>query len=218
MSIIISSFFTKNGIPQSGLTPTIRIWEVSGGSHDLLVGSPNGSTQSVDGNMIEVADIGSDGFYKFEFTEALGFDKNKTFVARSNGGTSLSFGERFQVVGMNPSEALDVAGISSAVWDAQTVDYNDPGTFGAEINSISSTTQSIAVAVTDCQILLDILLKYETNRTKIDPVAKTLTVYDDNCTTPLRVFQLLDSTGTPSVESVCERKPISATDGAPVCP
>jgi len=60
----------------------------------------------------------------------------------------------------------------------------------------------------------------DTNRTKIDDVAKTLTVYDDDCTTVLRVFQLLDQNGNPSTDSVCERKPTSTGpgDNKPVCP
>jgi hypothetical protein len=219
MSIIISSFFTNAGVPATGLSPTIRIWEVAGGSQNLIIGAPNGSFQNTDAPMVEVTDGVSDGFYKFLFTDAMGYDKNKTFVARAFGGNALPIGERYQVVGLNPSEAIDTQLIADSVWNEPTGTHNVGGSFGERINIINSTTQAIALSVIDCQNLLDILIKYEVNRTKIDPIAKTLTVYDDDCTTALRVFQLLDSTGTPSVDSVCERKPISATDGqGAICP
>ena len=60
-------------------------------------------------------------------------------------------------------------------------------------------------------------------RTRIDPTSKTLTVYDEDCTTILRVFNLYDSTGTPSVVDVCERKPVTKGPGdtstiTDVCP
>lgn len=208
MSVIITSFFSKNGVPQTGLTPSIRIWEVNSLSHDLLIGTPNGSTQPIDGTMTEIFDVNGDGFYKYEFTDANGFNKTKTYAVRSNGGTSLSIGDRYQVVSISPTESP---------WDELTSIHNIGGSFGERVNIINSTSQNTAVNVINIQGLLDVLLKYETNRTKIDPIAKTLTVYDDNCTTPLRVFKLLDSNGVPSIDSVCERTPISATDGQPVC-
>lgn len=217
-SIIITSFFTKNGVPQTGLTPTIRIWEVSGGAHQLLVGTPDGSTLNTDGTMTEIFGTAGDGFYKFEFTDVMGFNSNKTFVARSNGGTTLPLGERYQVIGMNPAEALDTEAISNSVWDSVATSHNISGTFGGKFNIIASDTHQVAIDMITVKSLLDLMLKYETNRTKIDPVNYTLTVFDDDCNTPLRVFRLLDSTGTPSVDSVCERRPISATDGEPICP
>jgi hypothetical protein len=66
--------------------------------------------------------------------------------------------------------------------------------------------------------LLDVIRKYSTNRTRVDATAKTLTVYDDDCTTVLRVFDLLDGAGSPSIDEVCERKPDSSSDGFSVCP
>jgi len=55
--------------------------------------------------------------------------------------------------------------------------------------------------------LLDALIKYDKNKTKIDPTAKTLTVYDDDNSTPIAIFDLKDSTGAPSVTEVFERVP-----------
>lgn len=50
-------------------------------------------------------------------------------------------------------------------------------------------------------------LKVLKNRTKIDTTADTLTVYDDDGTTPLYVFNLKDKNGAASGESPFERVP-----------
>jgi hypothetical protein len=55
--------------------------------------------------------------------------------------------------------------------------------------------------------LLQTLLKYEKNRTRIDKTAKTLTVYDDDGTTPIKVFSLRDENGVPSITEIIERLP-----------
>ena len=86
-----------------------------------------------------------------------------------------------------------------------------------DINNINNNTNQLILDATQIKDLINLLLKYETNRTRIDPVNKTLTVYDDDCTTVLRVFQLLDENGNLSTNSVCERRPVAATDGKPTC-
>jgi len=55
--------------------------------------------------------------------------------------------------------------------------------------------------------LVSLLLKYERNRTRVDKNAFTLTVYDDDGTTPLKVFNLRDFTNSPSYTEVAERMP-----------
>ncbi len=55
--------------------------------------------------------------------------------------------------------------------------------------------------------LLNILFKYENNRNKIDKIANTLTIYDDDDISVLKVFDLKDSTGVGSVTEVYERIP-----------
>ena len=55
--------------------------------------------------------------------------------------------------------------------------------------------------------LLELLLKYETNKTKIDKINFTLTVFDDDGVTPLTIFDLKDSNGQPSILEICERRP-----------
>lgn len=205
MSAIINSFFTDSGTPVLGLTPTIRIWEVTAGTESLVVGSP-------DGTMFEVGD----GFYKFEFTTAMTYNPTSTYLFRVDGGVTLSTADRYQVEKFNPTDEL--SNVADVVWDEPANDHLVGGSMGEKINMTHATTQSLVLATNDIMSLVDIILKYETNRTRIDPLAKTLTVYDDDGSTPLRVFDLLDDAGVLSVEDVCERNPVSATDGQPVNP
>jgi hypothetical protein len=235
MSIIITSFFTNNGIPAIGLSPSIRIWEINSGN-TLVIGFPEGTHDSgngigTDGTMLEIYDntvgipgsgplppSGSrDGFYKFEFTEAMGFDELKTYLVRCDGGSSLNTTERYQISQIDPSQ--NVESIADSILNAPATNHLVVGSIGEKINYTHSNTEQLALSVLDVQQLIELLMKYETNRTKIDPVNQTLTVYDDDCTTPLRTFKLLDSNGIPSVSEVCERIPQASgtSDGQTVC-
>lgn len=55
--------------------------------------------------------------------------------------------------------------------------------------------------------LLDSVRKYVRNRTKIDVSAKTFTVYADDNTTVLEVYDLRDQSNLPSVNNIYERIP-----------
>jgi glycyl-tRNA synthetase alpha subunit len=124
--------------------------------------------------------------------------------------------QRYQSGVSNPSDCLDT--LVDAVWDEPANDHLVAGSFGEKLNQNNAAAQTLIMAMSDVQNLVRLLLKYETNRTRIDHVAKTLTVYDDDGTTILRVFNLLDGNGVGSVDEVCERTPTSATDGLPVLP
>ena len=220
MSALITSFFTRLGIPATDIPivtagfPTIRIWEVVAIDQTLVIGAPEGTGDpgggvGTDGIMTILFDktagvpgsgglpvAGSiDGFYKFDFTTAMGFLPTLNYIARVDGGTSVPAGERYQTVKFGPNQNIDVK--VDAFWDEPHAEHTSITTMGG---------------------LLNTLRKYETNRTVVNPTTKTLTVYDDDCTTVLRVFDLLDSTGSPSTIEVCERKPDGSSDGFPVCP
>lgn len=229
--IIIGSYFENNSGPVTGLTPTVRIWEVTPTGHALIVGTDCGTGQNTDGVMTEVEDCGSpagqqDGFYRFTFTDTIGYDPTKTYVVRVDGGGSLQVRDRYQVEEITPVDAVSVQNIVDGVWDEPRLSHNTAGSFGEAVNLDRADIS--AIRTTDLPAilsLLDLVRKYDTNRTEIDPTTNTLIVYDDDCTTVLRVFQLFDSTGTPSVTDVCERVPKasvggvgSTTDGEPTCP
>lgn len=104
--------------------------------------------------------------------------------------------------------------ITDAVWNAALVSYSTSGSAGYMVSAILNTVidsntkgDEVKTVVDSIIILVDEILKYDRNRTRIDKAARTLTVYDDDGTTPLRVFNLLDGTSTPSVTEVLERNP-----------
>lgn len=112
----------------------------------------------------------------------------QAFAAGGNGGPSASE-------------------IAAAVWDKMSAAHTSPGTFGQMINTVSEDVVAMQDQLSTATELIQTLLKYETNRTKIDRTAKTMTVYDDDGVTPLRVFNLRDFTGTASITEVAERAP-----------
>jgi len=222
--IEINSFFTRRGVPATDIDdlnphpdgknyPRVRIWEVSGSTYDLVVGDPVGSGQATDGVMSPVVDSVEDGFYTFLFTDINGYDPTKKYLIRVDGGSSLTSTERYQVTNIDPLEN----DIINGVWDESILDHLSPNSTGLTLSQTKANTDTLYLSVTAVQSLVSLILKYDTNRTKIDTTNHEMIVYDDDCVTELRRFQLLDTTGTPNSSEVCERKPIAATDGKPIC-
>ncbi len=150
------------------------------------VDSGGDSLVVTDAAMTEVGD----GFYKYDFTI---YDPTKEYLFRTNGGVTLPASERYQ-------KASNRHG-GQEMWSVNTAGNNLSGSFGEAVNDININA---ATAVT----VLDILLKYESNRTKVDPIAKTLTIYDDDGTSILQVFNLFDDDGSLNAECVYERVPV----------
>lgn len=228
-SVVITSFFTRGGNPATDLEtaggggfPIVRIWEI-------VDGTPAGDAYIGQFTMIPVEDgVNDDGFYKFEFIDTThGYDPLKTYTFRADGGPTLPTGERYQVARLDPSENLDANTVADAVWDVSRADHLIPGSTGEALSQIKAdTADALDKLYLDADSVLEVvqlLLKMEAGRTKINPLQNTLTVYDEDCVTPLRVFKLYDSTGAESVTDVCERKPVSkgvgdGTSITDVCP
>lgn len=165
-SKLITAFFQKDGVPETGLSPTIDIIEIT----------PTTNVSIVDDDpMVEVGL----GFYKYNFTS---YDETKNFVILADGTATLSGAERF-CAAVNDSFEED---ITCSIWGADVTLFTATSTFGGVVNLIR---------------------KIGTNRTRIDKIAKTLTLFDDDKTTPILVFDLKDSAGVKSVIEVCERDP-----------
>lgn len=184
---IITSFFATNGAPALGLLPTIRVWTVSKTGDNLII---------TDEPLIEVGD----GFYKYHFDT---YDRELDYAIRIDGGSQLNPGERYQVAS-NESFMDDV---TESVWDTPKTNHLQPGTFGEALASVDANVDQLRLDVTAMYALVELLVKYETNRTRIDKDQKTLTVFDDDGVTPLQVFSLFNSEGNPSTDEVCERIP-----------
>jgi hypothetical protein len=141
-----------------------------------------------------MAEVG-DGFYKYEFTT---YDPYAEYAFRADGGVSLSDDRRY-------IEGATECADPEEVWAVQETDATAvPGSIGESLIDNETTIIANQATITS---LLTTLLKYETNRTRIDTAAKTLTIYDNDGTTPIKVFDLKDSGGVASVVEVCERDP-----------
>ena len=100
--------------------------------------------------------------------------------------------------------------------DSNTGDDIPSGTYNGGVTIVNETLFNWTVgtkdnALTALTSIIDVmalLRKYEENRYVIDKINNTLTVYDNDNTTPILQFSLLDSTATPSTTEVAERLPI----------
>jgi hypothetical protein len=180
---IITVNFSSNGVPQTGLTPVIDIWEL-----DPLL--PLVNTQVVtNGATVEIGG----GWYRYDFTT---YNATKNYIFTVDGGPSLQACERYQHGG-NESYVEE---ISFQVWEESLLNHVTTGTTGEALTFIRATELLIYT-------LVQTLLKYERNRTKIDVANAQMIIYDDDCVTPLTIFNLKDFNGMPSVQEVCERSP-----------
>lgn len=191
MNKIITAHFMKCGVPVSGLVPNITI---------LLLDANNPTIFSLVASAQPMVEL-TQGWYRYDLSS---YNPVNNYVFTIDGGVSLSINERYQI-GANESFVDDV---SSQVWEEMTNDHLATGSTGLMLNQIKADTMNIIVSQTTIAALVSTLLKYEQNRTKIDPLQKTLTIYDDDGTTPIKVFALKDSQGNLSILEVAERSPV----------
>ena len=196
--MIVNSFFTKNGAPATGLSPIIDIWDITDTTNTQVVTTGT------------CTEIGS-GFYKYVFP---GYDSTQNYVMLIDGGVSQPTGERYNI---SATQSVNVAtenisqitsSVAAGVWEETATNHTNIGTTGLLLNQIGADTSATNLNVNTALSVLSLLIKYERNRTRIDKLAMTLTVYDDDNLTPIRVFNLKDETGQPSVTSVFERMPV----------
>lgn len=145
------------------------------------------NTLIVNGSVL--SEIG-DGFYKYIFNS---YDDAKNYIFMVDGGTSLGGSERYSISG-NESYSED---ITNSVWNEQASLHDTAGTMGSLQNDIG-----------DALVIVNEILKFDRNRTKIDKINKTLTVYDNDGTTPIRVFDLKNDSGVSSITEIFERIPV----------
>jgi len=192
--MIISSFFTSNGLPTTGLAPTINIWELNVATNTLVVDTDT------------VTEVG-DGFYKYNFT---GYDGTKNYTTIVDAGPTMTLYGRYSVAALPAEVAISnttIQQITDSVWDSTAGSHTAVGSFGLVVNQTHADAQQTHINTNTIITLLDVLIKYEHNRTKIDKIAMTLTVFQNDGITPLTIFDLKDSLGQPSVTEVCERMP-----------
>lgn len=178
MSKVITAFFTNRGVPATGLTPTITIYRLDQSSSSVV---ETGTLTEVGG-----------GFYRYDF---LSYNPLENYTFLIDGGPTLPASERFQYGG-NDSYLEEIV---KYVWVTNvSPDTTPPGSFGELITSQLNYVVSV----------VQLLLKYQNNRSLIDPNTKTLTIFDDDGVTPLVVFNLYDRAQRPSTDEVFEKVPI----------
>lgn len=112
----ILTFFTENGFPKSGLSPAIKIVNITDETVSVLW-EP----------MSEI----SDGWYKYDFVD---YDYKLEYIILMDGGPELLGPERYN------SAATDNSNddISKIVWNAKKISFQESGSFGESINTIDS--------------------------------------------------------------------------------
>ena len=178
----ILAFFTNNGSPALGLSPTIRIRNVS--TNALLV---------TDASMSEVGD----GHYKYDFTT---YDKDTDYSIRCDGGVLLPASERYTYAGNENyiddiaetvSESVSGIAISGAsvdydliadkVWDEDTASHVSSGSFGALVQDTNTKVTTLSASNSEISTKIDSLsasnqTNFDNLDTKID--ALSASIYD----------------------------------------
>lgn len=187
---ILTAHFSISGTPVVGLTPTIDIYEL-----DPAV--PTNNPMVVSGD--PVIEIGG-GWYRYQF---ITYNPSRNYVFTFDGGASLPGNERYKIGGNESYEEE----ITDSVWNEPSLDHQIPGSTGEVMVQTKADTTTILMNQVTITALINTVLKYSRNRTKIDLPAAQMIIYDDDGVTPLTTFNLLDFNGMPNVQEVCEKVP-----------
>jgi len=111
----VLAFFTNSGVPATGLSPTVRIRDIS--NNNLLVTDAAAS------------EIG-DGWYKYDFTA---YDSREEYAIRFDGGATLENTDRY-TSGTNDSFMDDIV---NGVWDETLAGHDSTSSTGFILQQIS---------------------------------------------------------------------------------
>jgi hypothetical protein len=75
------------------------------------------------------------------------------------------------------------------------------------LNTVDGKVDIVTVDIGNILTMVDLINKFGKNRTKLDPTAFTLTIFDSDNTTILHVFDLKDENGIGTVSRIFERIP-----------
>lgn len=116
--MVITSFFTNNSNPATGLTPSLDIWKIDG-THVV--------------NSQVMSEVGG-GFYYYDFTT---YNGSEDYCIRADGGAFLSNGERY-VYGGNEM---------ASVWDEINEHHTKDGSFGQFLTNLQGNILTFGTAV-----------------------------------------------------------------------
>ena len=182
----INFFVTLNNVPQINLVPlpTVTVYDAVTNSIVLT-----GTSTEVGG-----------GFYKFTMPT---LDPTINYLIVADAGSTFPNSERYYTGEINALNSL----AANTIWDYPANNTFTAGSFGEMINNIQNTVASTDSTTGISMALLNTLLKYAQNRAKVDPNTKTLTLYDDDQTTPIKIFKLYNNNSVLDINTVFERVP-----------
>jgi hypothetical protein len=183
--MIITAFFTEEGIPQTGLSPVIKI-------RDIISGNVIINNES----MIEVGD----GFYNYNFST---YDNDNLYSFLSDGGEVLPLGERY-VVATNETGSIKYD-TESIITDVSSV-KGDTTSSLTKLDNIKVDTGYNREIIDNIKSDTGLILKIEKNKWAISE--NKMRFFDDDNTTVLYEFNLLDGSGQPTMRSVMQRIPV----------
>jgi len=127
---------------------------------------------------------------------------------------NLSTSNLIDTIATSGSTGPTADSIAAKVWDSISANHLTSGTFGLLVNLMKATGDANFTQISTVNAKLDVatdlintLIKYSANRTKVDNTAMTMTVYNDDGVTPLRIFDLKNFAGSPSITEIAERSP-----------
>lgn len=193
MNKVIMAYFSSDGTPATSLLPVINVYTIGNVPGSVL--QPIGTSDYMDG-------VGA-GWYRYIIVN---YNPALNYVYTIDGGATLSVYDRYKHGG-NESYVED---ITSGVLGDPLINHTTDGSLSDVVQRIKADTTMIAVTESTIVLLLQLLLKYQRNRTRIDTEASQLIIYDDDGVTPLTTFDLKDFNGMPNIQEVCERVPQSS--------
>jgi len=230
--VAANTFGSTNQVAGSGLSSSQvadAVWDevLTGATHNITnsagkklrqaadtvaySGTVNDAAASTTSFVIDSGASAVDGFYKdqtFVFTDGA-LDGQARIIATYTGTSrTVTLDEALTSAPVNgvgiqiiADHIHPITQIAAAVWDAALGSHIASGSFGEAVGANIKIDSATAVS------LATTLLKYQRNRTRIDTTAKTLTIYDDDDLTPITIFDLKDTGGSPSITEISERLP-----------
>jgi hypothetical protein len=130
--MLIIAFFTDSGVPKTGLSPTLDVWEADG--------SQVVTAQA----MTEIAG----GFYKYDFTT---YDEDEDYCIRADGTATLSGAERYVYSTNETGGVGKILKVQKNKWEIkgnQMIFYDNDGTtelykFNLQTKSGSPTEKDV---------------------------------------------------------------------------
>lgn len=112
MQMIINAFFNSQGVPATGLSPTVDVWKTDG--TNVVIAQA----------MTEIAG----GFYYYDFTA---YDDDEDYVIRADGTSTLTGYDRYVYSSNETAGVGKILKIEKNKWEIksnQMVFYDDDGT------------------------------------------------------------------------------------------